>query len=74
MAHLKLAVEGNSSDINSKFFYAIGLFVAGQYDDSGHYQELVVDANPSAANIGILAEIYYAQQVFGREGKGIIKM
>ncbi len=66
VAHLKLAVEGNSSDINSKFFYAIGLFFAGQYDDSGHYQELVLDANPSAANIGILAEIYYAQQNYSK--------
>jgi tetratricopeptide (TPR) repeat protein len=66
LAHLKLAVEGNSDDINSKFFYAIGLFIAGQYDDSGRYQELVVDANPSAANIGLLAEIYYAQQNYSK--------
>ena len=73
VAHLKLAVEGNSSDISSKFFYAIGLYVAGQYDDSGHYQELVVDANPSAANIGILAEIYYAQQNYSKAESNALK-
>lgn len=73
VAHLKLAVEGNSSDISSKFFYAIGLFVAGQYDDSAHYQELVVDANPSAANIGILAEIYYAQQNYSKAETNALK-
>jgi tetratricopeptide (TPR) repeat protein len=66
IVHLKLAVEANPSDTDSDFFYAIGLFFAGQYDDSGHYQELVVDAKPSAANIGILAEIYYAQQNYSK--------
>jgi S1-C subfamily serine protease/tetratricopeptide (TPR) repeat protein len=66
IAHLKVAVEANPSDTDSNFFYAIGLFLAGQYDDSGHYQELVVQANPSAPNIGVLAEIYYAQQNYSK--------
>jgi tetratricopeptide (TPR) repeat protein len=66
IAHLRLAVEGNPNDLYSKFLYAIGLFVAGQYDDAGHYQELVVDADPSASNIGILAEIYYGQQNYSK--------
>jgi tetratricopeptide (TPR) repeat protein len=66
VAHLKVAVEGNPSDMNSNFFYAIGLFFAAEYDDSGHYQELVVEADPSAANIGILSEIYYGQQNYAK--------
>ena len=66
IAHLRVAVEGNPNDLYSKFLYAIGLFCAGQYDDAGHYQELVVDADPSASNIGILAEIYYGQQNYSK--------
>jgi tetratricopeptide (TPR) repeat protein len=64
--HLKTAVEGDSSDVSSKVFYAIGLFFAGRYDEAGHFQELAMEANPSAENLGILAEIYYAQQSYSK--------
>lgn len=66
IAHLRVAIEGNPNDVYSKFLYAIGLFFAGEYDTAAHYQELVVDADPSASNIGILAEIYYGQQNYSK--------
>jgi len=62
ISHLRVAVEGDPHDVYSKFLYAIGLFFVGQYDQAAHYQELVVAADPSASNLGILAEIYYGQQ------------
>jgi tetratricopeptide (TPR) repeat protein len=60
--HLKVAVQGDPGDVDSKVLYAIALFFLHRYDESVHFQELAVQANPSAGNLGILAEIYYAQQ------------
>ena len=66
MEHLKIAVEGDPSDSSAKTFYAVGLFFAGRYDEAGRYQEAAVEANPSAENLGILAEIYYAQRNYSK--------
>jgi Flp pilus assembly protein TadD len=60
--HLKVAVEGDPDDVSSKVFYAVALFFLERYDQAVHFQQLAVQANPSAGNLGILAEIYYAQQ------------
>jgi S1-C subfamily serine protease len=66
LAHLKIAVDGSPSDVDSQFFYALGLFFAGQYEESAHFQEAVVKTSPSAANLGFLSQIYYAKQEYSK--------
>lgn len=64
LAQLKTALDEKADDSDIQNLYALTLYLTGRFGQAARYQESVVKAEPTDANLGFLAEIYYSEEKF----------